>query len=56
VIDAMTAANGIAPDGVLADKGYASKANRQFLKDRGMADLRPLHSQGLPVGLHPWQA
>ena len=39
VIDAMTAANGIAPDGVLADKGYASKANRQYLKDRGMADL-----------------
>ena len=39
VIDAMTAANGIAPDGVLADKGYASKANRQYFKDRGMADL-----------------
>jgi IS5 family transposase len=39
VIDAMTAANGIAPDGVLADKGYASKANRHYLKDRGMADL-----------------
>ncbi len=39
VIDAMTAAHGIAPDGVLADKGYASKANRQYLNDRGMADL-----------------
>lgn len=23
----------------MADKGYASKANRQYLKERGMADL-----------------
>jgi len=35
----VVTSNGIAPDDVMADKCYASKANRQYLKERGMADL-----------------
>ena len=39
IIEAHIAATGATPDGVLADKGYASAANRQYLRERGIADF-----------------
>jgi len=44
----------IQPEGVRADKGYASAANRAYLKNKGIGDLIQFKgSRGNPV--HPLQ-
>lgn len=45
---------GVTPSGVLADKGYASAANREYLTSKGIGDLIQFKgSRGKPV--HPLQ-
>lgn len=38
IVNALQA-QGVAPEAVLADKGYASAANREYLKNKGIGDL-----------------
>lgn len=53
IVDALVE-QGIRPEGVLADKGYASTANRDYLKAKGIGDLIQFKgSRGNPV--HPLQ-
>ena len=53
IVDALHA-QGVEPEAVLADKGYASAANREYLKSRGIGDLIQFKgSRGRPV--HPLQ-
>ena len=53
IVDALEA-QGVVPVGVLADKGYASAANREYLKSKGIGDLIQFKgSRGNPV--HPLQ-
>lgn len=53
IVDALIE-QGIQPEGVLADKGYASAANREYLKGQGIGDLIQFKgSRGNPV--HPLQ-
>lgn len=53
IVDALVE-QGIQPQGVLADKGYASAANREYLKGKGIGDLIQFKgSRGNPV--HPLQ-
>ena len=53
IVDAL-AAQGVEPEAVLADKGYASAANREYLKSKGIGDLIQFKgSRGKPV--HPLQ-
>ena len=53
IVDALQA-QGVEPEAVLADKGYASAANREYLKNKGIGDLIQFKgSRGKPV--HPLQ-
>lgn len=53
IVDALIEQD-IQPEALLADKGYASKANREHLKDKGVGDLIQFKgSRGNPV--HPLQ-
>jgi len=53
IVDAL-AAQGVEPEAVLADKGYASAANREYLKSKDIGDLIQFKgSRGKPV--HPLQ-
>ena len=53
IVDALEA-QGVVPVGVLADKGCASAANREYLKSKGIGDLIQFKgSRGNPV--HPLQ-
>lgn len=53
IVDALIE-QGIQPAGVLADKGYASAANREYLQAKGIGDLIQFKgSRGKPV--HPLQ-
>jgi IS5 family transposase len=53
IVDALIE-QGIPAEGVLADKGYASAANREYLKNKGIGDLIQFKgSRGHPV--HPLQ-